>query len=65
MKVPDFDSIASVPHHLGEEVSLDLLRTLIDEAWSRSGCSNKNYSPQNHACFYADPVWLLNGLFVE
>ncbi|WP_188021073.1 bifunctional 2-polyprenyl-6-hydroxyphenol methylase/3-demethylubiquinol 3-O-methyltransferase UbiG [Synechococcus sp. RS9907] len=37
----------------------------MDQAWVRCGCVNHNPDPDLLATFYNDPVWLLNGMFIE
>ena len=38
---------------------------LMDAAWKRHGCDNCNPSLEKLVSFYKDPVWLLNGFFIE
>jgi len=44
---------------------LEQLWALMDQAWERCGCDNHNPDPARLASFYSDPVWLLNGMFIE
>ena len=48
-----------------QEMTLSRLWSLMDEAWSRHGCSNKTYDPARYAAFYSDPVWTINGIYTE
>jgi 2-polyprenyl-3-methyl-5-hydroxy-6-metoxy-1,4-benzoquinol methylase len=50
---------------VGTELSLEQLWQLMDEAWDSSGCDNQKPDPLTLACFYSNPVWLLNGMFIE
>lgn len=45
--------------------SLEQLWGLMDQAWHRHDCDNRSPDPERLACFYRDPVWLLNGMFIE
>ncbi len=57
-----------IEHHLeqmGFDPSLEQLWNLMDQAWDRCGCDNLIPDPDRLASFYRDPVWLLNGMFVE
>jgi ubiquinone/menaquinone biosynthesis C-methylase UbiE len=46
-------------------LSLEALWALMDQAWHRHSCNNKFPNLERLACFYRDPVWLLNGIFIE
>jgi 2-polyprenyl-6-hydroxyphenyl methylase/3-demethylubiquinone-9 3-methyltransferase len=37
----------------------------MDQVWLKTGCSQSNYEPSKYRNFYADPVWLLNGMYIE
>lgn len=37
----------------------------MDQAWDAHNCDNLFPDPEHLASFYNDPVWLLNGMFVE
>ncbi|WP_254996908.1 class I SAM-dependent methyltransferase [Cyanobium sp. Maggiore-St4-Cus] len=37
----------------------------MDQAWQRHGCDNRFPHSDRLATFYSDPVWLLNGMFIE
>jgi SAM-dependent methyltransferase len=50
---------------VGSDPSLEQLWGLMDQAWERSGCDNRSPDPDRLAAFYTDPVWLLNGMFIE
>lgn len=50
---------------VGDDPSLEQLWSLMDQAWGRHGCDNCQPVPEQLASFYGDPVWLLNGMFVE
>ena len=45
--------------------SLEQIWSCMDFVWAVQGCDNQRIEPQKLARFYAHPVWLLNGLFVE
>ena len=38
---------------------------LMDDAWDEIGCDNKDLDWDRINEFYAHPIWLLNGLFIE
>jgi hypothetical protein len=44
---------------------LEQIRYLMDLIWDDFQCDNKNLNWENIGKFYAHPVWLLNGLFIE
>jgi SAM-dependent methyltransferase len=50
---------------VGADPSLEQLWSLMDPAWSRHGCENRLPKPNRLANCYSDPVWLLNGMFIE
>jgi len=50
---------------VGPNPSLKDLWGLMDQAWERCGCDNIKPDPDRLANFYGDPVWLLNGMFIE
>lgn len=50
---------------VGSDPSLEQLWSLMDQAWERCGCDNRNPESDRLANFYSDPVWLLNGIFIE
>jgi 2-polyprenyl-6-hydroxyphenyl methylase/3-demethylubiquinone-9 3-methyltransferase len=50
---------------VGTDPSLEQIWQLMDAAWHRHGCDNRHFDESRYAAFYADPVWLLNGMFIE
>lgn len=50
---------------VGPELSLEQIWQMLDQAWQACGCSNRRLEPERLASFYRDPVWLLNGMFIE
>ena len=50
---------------VGSDPSLEQLWGLMDHAWEHYGCDNRNADPDRLASFYSDPVWLLNGMFIQ
>ena len=44
---------------------LEQIWYLLNKTWQDMGCDNKNLNWDTIAQFYAHPVWLLNGLFIE
>ncbi len=50
---------------VGSRPTLEQLWSLMDQAWDRCGCDNRNPDPDHLARFYSDSVWLLNGMFIE
>ncbi|MFU8884464.1 MAG: class I SAM-dependent methyltransferase [Cyanobacteriota bacterium] len=50
---------------VGSAPSLEQLWSLMDQTWERCGCENHNPDQDRLARFYSDPVWLLNGMFIE
>lgn len=50
---------------VGSDPTLEQLWSLMDQAWVRCGCDNRNPDQDRLASFYSDPVWLLNGMFIE
>lgn len=45
--------------------SLEQLWGLMDQAWNRHGCDNRMPNTELLSNFYSDPIWLLNGMFIE
>lgn len=58
-------AIADQLAQVGPDPSLDQLWDLMDQAWDRHACDNLAPSSDRLANFYRDPVWLLNGMFIE
>ena len=58
-------AIEEMLSQVGSDPSLEQMWLLIDQAWERCGCDNRNLHPERIAAFYGDPVWLLNGIFIE
>ncbi|SBO44027.1 Methyltransferase domain family [Cyanobium sp. NIES-981] len=52
-------------NQVGANPSLEQIWNLMDQAWHRAGCRQSNYEARNYNRFYADPVWLLNGIYIE
>jgi 2-polyprenyl-3-methyl-5-hydroxy-6-metoxy-1,4-benzoquinol methylase len=44
---------------------LEQMWFLMDKVWDEYGCNNQNLDWDKIDKFYSDPVWLLNGLFIE
>lgn len=44
---------------------LEQIWYLLDMVWEEMGCDNKRLNWDKIGAFYAHPVWLLNGLFIE
>jgi len=49
----------------GTNPTLEQLWDLMDQSWHRYGCDNRSPSYDRLSAFYSDPVWLLNGMFIE
>jgi hypothetical protein len=58
-------AITGLLEKTGEELTLSQLWSLMDQGWVAHGCDNRRPDPSALAAFYADPVWLLNGIFAE
>ena len=59
---------SAIEQHLanvGSDPSLEQLWSLMDQAWETCACDNHHPDPERLASFYSDPVWLLNGMFIE
>lgn len=61
----DRTAIENLLDLVGPDPSLEQLWSLMDQAWARHGCDNRSPDPERLARFYSDPVWLLNGMFIE
>lgn len=57
--------IGNLLARVGHEPSLEQVWTLMDQAWIHHRCNNIQPTQQSLAAFYSDPVWLLNGMFIE
>jgi ubiquinone/menaquinone biosynthesis C-methylase UbiE len=58
-------AIESLLFQAGSDLSLTQLWMLMDQAWEAHGCDNQDPDDERLAGFYNDPVWLLNGMFIE
>lgn len=45
--------------------NLEQIWYLMDKVWDEMGCNNRNLDWEKIGKYYAHPVWLLNGLFIE
>lgn len=59
------ETIYSLLAKVGSSPSLEQLWGLMDQAWLRHGCSSEVLESDCLERFYSDPVWLLNGMFIE
>lgn len=50
---------------IGAHPSLNQIWDLMDIAWQEAGCSQKKFVAHRYQSFYTDPVWLLNGIYIE
>ena len=44
---------------------LEEVWSIMDQIWDDMGLNNKNYDEERFSAYYAHPVWLLNGLWIE
>lgn len=51
--------------NLNLENDLEQIWYLLDLVWDDYGCDNRNLDWERIGKFYGDPVWILNGLFIE
>ena len=58
-------ALESMLSSTGTNPTLEQLWGLMDQAWQRYGCDNHAPHSDLLAAFYSDPVWLLNGMFIE
>lgn len=58
-------ALESILSSTGTNLTLEQLWGLMDLAWQRYGCDNRSPHSDRLATFYSDPVWLLNGMFIE
>ncbi len=62
------DELTAIKHLLvlvGSDPSLEELWALMNHAWEYHACDSRIPNPEGLAAFYSDPVWLLNGIFIE
>jgi ubiquinone/menaquinone biosynthesis C-methylase UbiE len=59
------DAVENLLSSCNDNLTLESLWALMDQAWYRHSCNNKSPNLERLACFYRDPVWLLNGIFIE
>lgn len=57
-------SLAGIFEQFGGYPTLEQLWTLVDEPWKQLNC-DPNVMDERIGAYYSDPVWLLNGLFIE
>ncbi len=48
-----------------DSLDLENLWQMMDMIWDKLGCDNKNLDCEKIGLFYAHPIWILNGLFIE
>jgi 2-polyprenyl-3-methyl-5-hydroxy-6-metoxy-1,4-benzoquinol methylase len=58
-------AIESILSSIGMSPALDQVWHLMDKAWVYHACDIHCPSSDRLAKFYSDPVWLLNGMFIE
>jgi hypothetical protein len=59
----EIERLLSLPQESRSD--LEQMWFLMDKVWDECGCDNRNPDRDNIGRFYAHPVWLLNGLFLE
>lgn len=57
--------IQSYLKQIGDRPSLQQIWSLMDQAWARAGCDQGVYQEDRYREFYGDPIWLLNGIYIE
>lgn len=57
--------IQSYLEQVGNRPSLQQIWSLMDQAWARAGCDQGIYQEDRYREFYSDPIWLLNGIYIE
>lgn len=65
LSADELTEITRLLSQVGPYPSLEDLWGLMDQAWERCGCDNMHPVPHLLEHFYNDPVWLLNGMFIE
>jgi SAM-dependent methyltransferase len=65
LSAEESSAIHRLLYQVGIDPSLEQLWSLMDQAWERRGCDNQHPDPDCLSSFYTDPVWLLNGMFIE
>jgi 2-polyprenyl-3-methyl-5-hydroxy-6-metoxy-1,4-benzoquinol methylase len=65
LSLAERSAIEELLAQMGSDPSLEQMWTLMDQAWQRYGCNNRSPDAERIARFYSDPVWLLNGMFIE
>jgi 2-polyprenyl-3-methyl-5-hydroxy-6-metoxy-1,4-benzoquinol methylase len=58
-------SIQQLLSQVSVDPTLEQLWLLMDQAWDRHGCDKYHPDVDRLSSFYTDPVWLLNGMFIE
>jgi 2-polyprenyl-3-methyl-5-hydroxy-6-metoxy-1,4-benzoquinol methylase len=48
-----------------DSLSLEDIWQLMDKVWDELGCDNEHLNWEKVGLFYAHPIWVLNGLFIE
>jgi SAM-dependent methyltransferase len=59
------ETIYALLDKVGSNPSLEDLWRLMDQAWLLHGCNSEVLESDRLKSFYSDPVWLLNGMFIE
>jgi len=61
----EISSIDLLLANVGSDLSLGQMWSIMDQVWELCGCDNLNPNPELLDLFYNNPVWLLNGMFIE
>jgi SAM-dependent methyltransferase len=65
LSAADRAAVSALVVRTGLDPSLEQIWAEMDRAWEECGCSAAHYDEARYAAFYAHPVWLLNGIFIE
>ena len=58
-------AIDGLLQRVGINPTLEQLWDLMDQVWDEYACDARHPDPHKLAAFYSDPIWLLNGMFIE
>ncbi len=58
-------SIENILEKTGNELSVEQIWEIMDDVWREIKCNQNSYSHKKYSEFYSNPIWILNGIFIE
>ena len=57
--------IENILEKTGYELSVEQIWEIMDNVWREIKCNQNSYSHKKYSEFYSNPIWILNGIFIE